>query len=253
MVRLMVSKGPGAVLRAGGIALFTIFIVRGLMRLLFGTKIVKTEILAQNGTLLASAERNFVFPKNLESSEESILIIKGKDLPELERGTRVDVIAYSKAGDRIKYAGDISMSHERQMNISLLKSNSTKVLEERRRYFKIKVELPGRALFVVRDENTIRFEEPVAVVIHDINVGGIFLTSAYEFHKDDSACVDIELVDGYHLNTMATILRVQTDSDGVIIGYGCAFEALTAAQEDAIGRYINYVQLLMRAKQGEQD
>ena len=53
MVRLMVSKGPGAVLRAGGIALFTIFIVRGLMRLLFGTKIVKTEILAQNGTLLA--------------------------------------------------------------------------------------------------------------------------------------------------------------------------------------------------------
>ena len=52
---------------------------------------------------------------------------------------------------------------------------------------------------------------------------------------------------------MATILRVQTDSDGVIIGYGCAFEALTAAQEDAIGRYINYVQLLMRAKQGEQD
>ena len=118
MVRLMVSKGPGAVLRAGGIALFTIFIV-------IGPKIVKTEILAQNGTLLSSAERNFVFPKNLESSEESILIIKGKDLPELERGTRVDVIAYSKAGDRIKYAGDISMSHERQMNIALLKSNST--------------------------------------------------------------------------------------------------------------------------------
>ena len=106
---------------------------------------------------------------------------------------------------------------------------------------------------MVRDENTIRFEEPVAVEIHDINVGGIFLTSAYEFHKDDSACVDIELVDGYHLNTMATILRVQIDSDGGIIGYGCAFEALTAAQEDAIGRYINYVQLLMRAKQGEQD
>ena len=66
MVRLMVSKGPGAVLRAGGIALFTIFIVRGLMRLLFGTKIVKTEILAQNGTLLDSAERNLVFKKNLE-------------------------------------------------------------------------------------------------------------------------------------------------------------------------------------------
>ena len=221
--------------------------------MLFGTKIVKTEILAQNGTLLAAAERNFVFPKNIESNEESILIIKGKDLPELERGTRVDVIAYSKAGDRIKYAGDISMSYDRQMNISLLKSNSTQVLEERRRYFKIKVDLFGRALFVVRDENTIRFEEPIPIGIHDINVGGIFMTSEYEFCKDDSACVDIELIDGYKLNTMATILRVQTNSDGETTGYGCAFESLTAAQEDAIGKYINYEQLLMRAKKGGQD
>lgn len=220
--------------------------------MLFGTKIVKTDVLAQNGKLIVSAERNFVFPKNLDSSEESILIIKGKDLPELEHGTRVDVIAYSKAGDRIKYAGDISMSHDRQMNISLLKSNSTQVLEERRRYFKIKVDLSGRALFVVRDDNTIRFEEPIAVGIQDINVGGIFMTSAYEFQKDDSACVDIELMDGYRLNTMATILRVQKNGEGEILGYGCAFESLTAAQEDAIGRYINYEQLLMRAKKGDQ-
>ena len=55
--------------------------------MLFGNKIVKTEILAQNGSLLVSAERNFIFPKNLDTSEESILIIKGKDLPELDRGT----------------------------------------------------------------------------------------------------------------------------------------------------------------------
>ena len=194
-----------------------------------------------------------MFPKNIDSSEESILIIKGKELPELERGIRVDVIAYSKAGDRIKYAGDISVSHSRQMNISLIKSNSTQVLEERRRYFKIKVDLSGRALFVVRDENTVRFEEPVAIGIQDINVGGIFMTSEYEFQKDDSACVDIELMDEYRLNTMATILRVQTNGDGEIVGYGCAFESLTAAQEDAIGRYINYEQLLIRAKKGDQE
>lgn len=221
--------------------------------MLFGTKIVKTEILAQNGTLLAAAERNFVFPRNLDSSDESILIIKGKDLPELDRGTRVTVIAYSKAGDRIKYAGDISMSYARQMNISLVKSGSTQVLEERRRYFKIKVDLSGRALFVVRDDDTIRFEEPVAIGVSDINVGGIFMTSSFEFHTDDSACIDVELLDGYRLNTMATVLRVQTDSDGAVIGYGCSFESLTAAQEDAIGKYINYEQLLLRAKKGEQE
>ena len=53
--------------------------------------------------------------------------------------------------------------------------------------------------------------------------------------------------------TAAQFPYLVCEKDGGIIGYGCAFEALTAAQEDAIGRYINYVQLLMRAKQGEQD
>ena len=141
------------------------------------------------------------------------------------------------------------MSHELQMNVLILKSNSTQVLEERRRYFKIKVNLSGRALFVVRDEETIRFEEPASIGVNDINVGGIFMTCGYEFQKDDCVCVDIELMDNYRLNTMAHVLRVQKSAEGDILGYGCSFESLTAAQEDAIGRYINHQQLLQRAKQ----
>ena len=221
--------------------------------MLFGNKIVKIEILSQNGSLLASAERNFVFPKNIDSNEESIIIIKGKGLPELDRGTRVMIIAYSKAGDRIKYAGDISMSHDLQMNVSVLKSGSTQVLEERRRYFKIKVKLSGRALFVVRDEETIRFEEPAAIGVNDINVGGIFMTCGEAFQKDDCVCVDIGLMDNYRINTMAHILRVQKNDDGEVLGYGCSFDSLTAAQEDAIGRYINHQQLLQRARQNSDE
>ncbi|MGN1339206.1 MAG: PilZ domain-containing protein [Oscillospiraceae bacterium] len=223
------------------------------MLLLFGNKIIKTEVLGQNGSLLVSAERNFVFPKNLDSGDDSILIIKGKDLPELDRGTRVVVISYSKAGERIKYAGEISMSHGLQMNVQILKSNSTQVLEERRRFFKIKVNLSGRALFVIRDEDTIRFEEPADIGVNDINVGGIFMTSDYEFKKDDCVCVDIEMMEPYHLNTMAHVLRVQRNDQDEILGYGCSFENLTAAQEDAIGKYINHQQLLQRARQNNND
>ena len=216
--------------------------------MLFGNKIVKIEILAQNGSLLAASEKNFVFPKNLDSGEESILIVKGKDLPEVEHGTRVVVIAHTKAGDRIKYAGNIAIAFDKQMNVSLLKNNSTRVLEERRRYFKIKVHLTGRALFVVRDDETIRFEEPADIGVDDINVGGIFMASGYEFQKDDSVCVDIELSEDYRLNTMAHVLRVQRGQENEILGYGCSFESLTAAQEDAIGKYINRQQLLQRAR-----
>lgn len=220
--------------------------------MLFGNKIVKVDILAQGGSQVLSSERGFVFPNNIDSDDESILIVKGKNLPELERGTRVSVIAYSKAGERIRYAGDISVSHDRQMNVMLLKAGNDGVLEERRRYFKIKVELSGRALFVVRDEEAIRFEIPPAISVLDINVGGIFMKCEFSFAVDDCVCVDIELMDEYRLNTMARILRVQKNGDE-ILGYGCAFENLTAAQEDAIGRYINQQQLLQRAKMNDDD
>lgn len=221
--------------------------------MLFGYKIVKVEVFGENGALLISVDKNFVFPKNLDSDEESILIIKGKELPELDRGVRVTVIAYSKSGDRIKYPGMISVAHSRQMNVSLLKNRDARVLEERRRYFKIKVQLDGRALFLVRDDETIRFEEPADIEVQDINVGGIFMSSGFEFMKDDCVCVDIELNDGYRLNTMARVLRVQTGGDGQVLGYGCAFESLTAAQEDAIGKYINHQQLLLRARQNGEE
>ncbi len=220
--------------------------------MLFGNKIVKVDILAQDGSQVLSSERGFVFPNNIDSDDESILIVKGKNLPELDRGTRVSVIAYSKAGERIRYAGDISVSHDRQMNVMLLKAGNDGVLEERRRYFKIKVELSGRALFVVRDEEAIRFEIPPAISVLDINVGGIFMKCEFSFAVDDCVCVDIELMDEYRLNTMAQILRVQKNGDE-ILGYGCAFENLTAAQEDAIGRYINQQQLLQRAKMNDDD
>lgn len=221
--------------------------------MLFGYKIVKVEVLGQNGSLLVSADKGFIFPKNLDTNEESILIIKGKDLPEMDRGEKVTVIAYSKAGDRIRYIGEIAMAHSRQMNVSLQKNRSTQVLEERRRYFKIKVDLTGRALFLIRGDDTLRFEEPADIEIHDINVGGIFMSSGFDFMKDDSVCVDIELNDGYRLNTMAQVLRVQTDQSGNVTGYGCSFENLTAAQEDAIGMYINRQQLLQRARQNGED
>lgn len=221
--------------------------------MLFGYKIVKVEVLGKNGSLLVSADKGFIFPKNLDTNEESILIIKGKDLPEMDRGEKVTVIAYSKAGDRIRYVGEIAMAHSRQMNVSLQKNRSTQVLEERRRYFKIKVDLTGRALFLIRGDDTLRFEEPADIEIHDINVGGIFMSSGFDFMKDDSVCVDIELNDGYRLNTMTQVLRVQTDQSGNVTGYGCSFENLTAAQEDAIGMYINRQQLLQRARQNGED
>lgn len=227
---------------------------KGLMRLIFGSKVIKVEVLDEKGNILLTSEKGFTLPKDMSSEDDAIVIIKGRDLPEFERNTIVSVVTTTKSSDRIKYSGAISMSMETQMNIKLLRSGNTQLLQERRRYFKIKVNERGRALFYVRDEKTIRFDEPIEISVKDINVGGVFvICSDYEFMAGDLICFEIDLFIDAPLNASARVLRVQRDSDGAITGYGCEFQGLTASQEDCVGRFIMKVQSELRAKEADKN
>lgn len=222
---------------------------KGLMRLIFGSKVIKVEVLDEKGNILITSEKGFSLPKDMSSEEDAIIMIKGKGLPALDRNTIVSVVTTAKSADRIKYTGAVSVSTDTQMNIKVLHNNDTQLLQERRRYFKIKVNEHGRALFYVRDDKTIRFDEPIGVVIKDINVGGIFIgCTDCEFMDGDLICLDIFLSEDSVLNMAARVLRIQRDADGAIIGYGCEFHGITAAQEDAIGRFILKAQSNQRAK-----
>lgn len=218
--------------------------------MLFSNRIVKVEVLDKNGAVVLTAEKNFVFPKNMDSDDDSILIIKGKGLREFGYNEQVSAVTTLKSGERVKYAGIVSVSLDTQLNIKLVKSARTELLEERRRYFKIKVQEKGRALFFIRGEDTYRLDEPVSLEIADINIGGIFMISPdYTFSQDDIVCVEVDLFVDYKLNAMARVLRVQTAPDGTVKGYGCEFQGLTASQEDYIGRFIYKVQSELRQKE----
>lgn len=218
--------------------------------MLFSNRIVKVEVLDKNGAVVLTAEKNFVFPKNMDSDDDSILIIKGKGLREFGWNEQVFAVTTLKSGERVKYAGIVSVSLDTQLNIKLVKSARSELLEERRRYFKIKVQEKGRALFFIRGDDTYRLDEPVSIEIADINIGGIFMISPdYTFSQDDLVCVEVDLFVDYKLNAMARVLRVQTAPDGTIKGYGCEFQGLTASQEDYIGRFIYKVQSELRQKE----
>lgn len=223
------------------------------MRLIFGGKVIRVEVLDTKGTLILSADKHFVVPANINSDEDSIVIIKGRNLPRLEFESIVSLILTTKSNDRIKLMGSITLSMDKQLNIKVVRSNTTKVLEERRRYYKLKVNVVGRSLFYIRDERTVRYDEPHRIDILDINVGGLFMTSADEYIKDDMVCVEVDLFDDYPLNAAVRILRVQRDGEGNIVGYGCEFQGLTAAQEDYIGRFIYKVQSEERMKRAAQE
>ena len=226
--------------------------IKGLVRLIFGGKIIKVELLDEKGKNIFTAEKNFVLPKNMDD-DDSIVIFKGKNLPDLERNTIVSIVTTSKANDRIRYTGAVSMSMDTQLNVKILKNNETQVLQERRRFFKIKINEKGRALFYVRGEQTVRYDEPPEISVLDINVGGIFFSSVEEFMEGDIVCVDIDLFIDNPLNTAVKILRVQRNEDGTIKGYGCLFESLTGGQEDMIGRFIMKLQSEQRRKEAAKD
>lgn len=223
------------------------------MQLVFGGKIIKVDVLDEKGILIISAEKGFVVPNNIAADEDGIIMIKGKNLPELERNTIVSVVTTSKGGDRIRYMCAVTVSLDTQLNMKLLRNNDTQILEERRRYYKLKINENGRALFYIRDEKTIRYDEPLEIKILDINVGGIFMRVDYEFLVGDLICVEIDLFEEYPLNAAARVLRIQRDMEGNIAGYGCEFQGLTAAQEDYIGRFIYKVQSEMRQKEAAKE
>lgn len=224
------------------------------MLLIFGSKVIKVEVLDENGKLLLASEKGFTLPADMSSDEDAIVMIKGRDLPEFERNEIVSIITTAKNADRVKYMGAVAVSTETQLNIRILRNNEMQLLQERRRFFKIKVNEHGRALFYVRGEKTVRFDEPVEVSVRDINVGGIFVICAdYEFMEDDMICFDIDLSADVPLNMAARVLRVQRDADGKIVGYGCEFQGTTAAQEDIIGRFILKIQSQQRAKESNTD
>lgn len=220
------------------------------MLLILGGKVIRVEVLDDKNVRILETDKNFVLPRSM-SDEDSIVMIKGRNLPELDYNKIVSVVTTTKGNDRIKYMGAVTMSIDSQLNIRILRNNDSQVLQERRRYFKIKVDELGRILYVIKGEETQTLDIPARVKVLDINVGGVFITcEQMEFEKQDIICLEVELA-GENLMSEAKILRVQRSEDGVIVGYGCEFQRLTAAQEDIISRFIMKVQSKLRQKEAE--
>lgn len=220
--------------------------------MILGGKVIKVEVLDEKGERILETDKNFVLPRSM-SDEDSIVMIKGRYLPELDYNRIVSVVTTTKGNDRIKYTGAVTMSIDSQLNIRILRNNDSQVLQERRRYYKIKVDEAGRILSVLRDEETQTLDLPARIKVLDINVGGVFMTcDQMEFEKQDIITLEVDLAHET-LISEAKVLRVQRDQDGSILGYGCEFQGLTAAQEDIISRFIIKVQSKMRQQQAEKN
>ena len=219
-------------------------------------KIIKVEITTVSGTVIISAgTKQFTIPQitGPDGLTDTIVMIKGRNLPEINADSAVYVITFMRNGDRIRYPGRVTLSTDLQFNVKL-RMGSQKVMEERRRFYKVSADIPCSITFVTRGDEIVYFREPAKTIIRDFNLGGVFIYAAegIDFQKGDKFMLIIELMNE-KIEIITQVLRVQTDPAGQVTGYGCKFENVDKKQEEIFARFVNKIQVEMLRKQRAQE
>lgn len=203
-------------------------------------QIIKLEILTVDNVRILSATNKQFSLREMEggiNNGDTMMIIKGNKLPEIDRGAGLEVIASMKNGQRVKFPSYVSVSTEYQLNVVIRTEQGT-VLQERRRYYKVDVDISCVINCVERNENRAVLTKPYITKIRDLNIGGIFLCICAEpLEMGDKLMLTVDL-GNRTIDLEAVILRVQKNAAGDTTGYGCQFVNVTAAEEDVISKYV---------------
>lgn len=208
-------------------------------------RIAKVEILTPDEThakIITATNKQFSLQNSVTGHGDMLLIIKGRGLPEVDAGNEVDVIAHMKSGERVKYTSFVTISTDSQLNV-VIKTLNSKVMEERRRYYKVDADINCIINSIERGGKKITSQKPPIAKIKDFNIGGIFLCICEEqLQKADILMLTI-LMEKKNVDIKAEIIRVQTNAAGDVVGYGCRFINTTPAVEETFAKYVFRVQL----------
>ena len=218
-------------------------------------RILKLDILTpDNKKILTANNKQFSLPtvtNHITGQSETMLIIKGRDIPEIGHNTEITVITYMRSGERVKYPGFVSLSTDYQLNV-LLRTARAQVMEERRRYFKVETDILCVINTIEREGGNVPLDRPIAARIKDLNIGGVFLCFCREeLHKGDLLHMSLELNEKL-VDVTAEIIRVQTSGEEISAGYGCRFLNVPPSLEETFARFVFNVQLDNLRKEEEE-
>ena len=219
-------------------------------------RILKLDILTPDNTkILTASNKQFSLPivtNNVTGQSETMLIVKGRDIPEIDRNSEIAVITYMRSGERVKYPGFVSLSTEFQLNV-LLRVARGQVMEERRRYYKVEADIPCIINSIERGGARIALTKPATAKIKDMNIGGVFLCFCDEdMRQGDKLMLNMELA-GRRVDVAAEIIRVQFNAAGDPTGYGCKFLNVPPSLEEVFARFVFNVQLENLRKEEEEN
>lgn len=203
-------------------------------------KINRVLVYNLRGRMLLSTK--FVsFPRDFfKLKGKDLVMLKGSDFPLISKGEPVEAIFEYLNGDRVKYNTVIDLCTEYQINFHV---GEGEVLQERRRSFKVTVDMNGISPFYIRGEEMFAFDDPIELHIINLNLGGVFFSSNSTFEVGDQ--VMLNFLDG-EMKLLIEILRVQRKDSGEVEGYGCRFLDVNQTQEERLARFIFDCQVMER-------
>lgn len=217
--------------------------------------IVSVRVTGLDGRLLLQTDsEHFSFPRVFVNNipVNNIMMIKGRDMIEYPADLGVYVIASMKNGDRIRYMGRVKMSLDNQLNIQIRDDTST-IMEERRKYFKVQSDLRCVISGYERDNMTFELESPVLSKIKNVSIGGVFIEGTDPpFRKDDILLLNFK-VDSEIVSAVVKVLRLQLFFDGRLEGYGCEFTNVDKRMEGLLAKLVYNIQLQQRQEKLERD
>ena len=218
-------------------------------------KMIKALVTTMNGKTLFEADKEqFSFPRLFidDIPVNNVMIIKGTGFPELDYDTGVYVVAYMKNGDRVQYVGRVKLSLENQVNIQIKDDYGT-VMQERRRYFKVKADIKCVITGYTRGDETLQFQRPIISTIKDLSIGGIFLMKTDQtFSRGDVIFVSFE-VGGELVFVMEGGLRLRTVQEGGCTRAGCRFTNADQRLEGLFAKFVYNIQLNQRIEKLERE
>jgi len=208
-------------------------------------KIKTIQIFNQNNEMILECSKGFSFLTRTVNRKQvdDVLMIRGKNIPQIASGEAADVVITTRGGDRIKYFCTVGICTSRQLRV-ILNIEKAKKLENQRRYYRIKTAINCRIADVTRGESVTPYNPNLYGKIYDINIGGVFIAvETDEKYRENDLISFTTILNSNRLEATAKVLRIQVTDEGEVVGYRCCFIAMSSHQEDMISSYINYLQL----------
>ncbi len=205
-------------------------------------KIISIDLFDKQNNFISTFGKKAITIK--EDSYPYIVIIKAKNLPELEIGIQLNIIFTTVHRQRLKYDARVSVSTPYQLNIELM-SVSPKIMKERRNYLKIKIDEEVRLMCSCINGEIETYDRSKRIFVRDINVGGVYVITELKLNVSDVIKLRIDL--GFEkLEVTAEVLRVEEMDNKC--GAGCKFILNTTKDEEALAKYIYQKERELRNK-----